>query len=139
VPELAAALAALPVKVTDQGETLRYGDLPGVDTVHLRGWAKTLRQADPDAIQYHASGRIHQYVANIDLEAALGQVTCPTLLLQADPAHGGIIADEDVPHILSLLTEGVHVKLEGAGHDLGLGTWRVAPLLRAVSSFLESL
>jgi pimeloyl-ACP methyl ester carboxylesterase len=33
----------------------------------------------------------------------------------------------------------VHVYLEGAGHDLGLDTWKVTGLLRAVTNFVESL
>jgi len=45
----------------------------------------------------------------------------------------------DVKHALSLLSDGVHVRLEGAGHGLELGTWKVTLLLRAVTSFLESL
>lgn len=89
--------------------------------------------------QYHAEGRIHEYVENVDLDAALQQVSCPVLLLQGDPSQGGVASDSDVEHALSLLANGLHVRLEGAGHDLGLSTWEVAPLLRAVTNFLESL
>jgi hypothetical protein len=61
------------------------------------------------------------------------------LLIQADPSRGGLVVDSDVEHALSLLADGMHVQLEGAGHDLGLGSWEVAPLLRAVTNFIESL
>ncbi|MFO7697170.1 MAG: alpha/beta hydrolase [Anaerolineae bacterium] len=134
VPELASALADLPVAVPGQDASTRYGDLPGRDAAHLRGWAQTLSQVDPDAAQYHAEGRMDEYVRNVHLDAALRRLTCPVLLLQAD-----VVTDSDAEHALSLLANGVHAKLEGIGHSLGLDTWNVAPLLRAVTDFLESL
>ena len=139
MPELVSALADLPVPVPGQDTPIRYGDLPGMDAVHLRGWAKALSQVDPDAAEYHAEGRLNEYVEKVDLDTALRRMTCPVLLLQGDPSQGGLLSDSDVEHALSLLSDGLHVQLEGAGHDLGLATWKVAPLLRAVTGFLESL
>jgi pimeloyl-ACP methyl ester carboxylesterase len=139
VPELASSLADLPVSVSGQDAPMRYGDLPGMDAAHLRGWAKTLSQVDPDVAQYHAEGRMDEYVQKVDLDTALRRMTCPVLLLQGDPSQGGVISDSDVKHALSLLPNGLHVKLEGTGHDLGLATWKVAPLLRSMTNFLESL
>jgi len=121
------------------GLASELADLYGADAAQFRGWAKTLSQVDPDAMQYHAEGRIQEYVENVDIDAALGQVSCPVLLLQADPSQGGMVSDGDVEHVLSLLADGLHVKLEGADHNLGLSTWEVTPLLRAVAGFLESL
>jgi pimeloyl-ACP methyl ester carboxylesterase len=134
VPELAAALADLPVTMPGQEAPVRYGDLLGRDTVQLRRRAKTLSQVDPDVAQYHAEGRLKEYVQNVDLDAALRRLTCPVLLLQAE-----VVSDGDAKHALSLLADGVHVKLEDTGHDLGLYSWKVSPLLRAVTDFLESL
>jgi len=134
VPELASALADLPVSVPGQEALMRYGDLPGRDAAHIRGWAKTLSQVDPDVAQYHAEGRMEEYVRNVDLDAALRRLTCPVLLLQA-----AVVSDSDAEHALSLLADGVHAKLEDVGHSLGLDTWKVAPLLRAVTDFIESL
>jgi pimeloyl-ACP methyl ester carboxylesterase len=139
VPELASALADLPVSVPGQDASIRYGDLPGIDTAHLWGWAKTLSQVDPDAAFYHAAGRLHEYVEKVDLDTALQRVTCPVLLLQGDPSQGGAVSDGDVERALSLLANGLHVQLTGAGHDLGLGAWQVAPLLRVVTSFLDAI
>ena len=117
VPELAAALSDLPVFVPGQKAPVRYAGLPGKDTAHLRRRAKTLRQVDPDAVQYHAEGRIEEYVQNVDLDASLRRLTCPVLLVQAEA-----VSDSDAKHALSLLANGVHVKLEDIGHDLGLYT-----------------
>ena len=139
VTELASALAGLPVSAPGQDGPAQLGDLPGMDDVVFRSWAKTLGQVDPDVAQYHAEGRLAEYVEKANLDAALQCISCPVLLLQGDPSQGGVGTDGDVQHALSLLSDGLHVKLEGAGHDLGLGTWQVAPLLRAVTGFLESL
>ena len=139
VPELASALAGLPVPVPGQDTPGRLGDLPGMDDAYLRAWAKNLSQVDPDVAQYHAEGRMEEYVEQVDPNAALGRIPCPVLLIQADPSHGGVVTDNDVETALSLLSDGMHVQLEGAGHDLGLGTWQIAPLLRAMTNFLESL
>jgi hypothetical protein len=50
-----------------------------------------------------------------------------------------MIANESVAHMQSKLPSVAHVFFEEKGQDLGLDTWEVASLLRAVSSFLDSL
>jgi pimeloyl-ACP methyl ester carboxylesterase len=137
VPELASALADLSLPGGDTPG--RLADLPGMDATFLRSWAKSLSQVDPDVAQYHAEGRLDEYVENVDLDSALQRVVCPVLLLQADPSQGGLVSDTDVEQALSLLSDGLHVRLEGAGHDLGLASWQAAPLLRALTGLLESL
>ena len=139
LPQMASALADMPVSVSGRDGPVRYGDVPGVDAAHLRGWAKTLSLVDPDVAQYHAEGRLDEYVAQVEPDAVLRQIPCPVLLLQADPSKGGMVSDRDAEHALSLLADGVHVRLEGVGHNLGMGSWKVAPLLQAVTDFLESL
>jgi pimeloyl-ACP methyl ester carboxylesterase len=100
---------------------------------------ETAEQLDPDIVFYHATGRISEYVEGVDPDAALAQLSCPTLLLQGNPSLGGIILDDEAEHALSLLSKGLHVKLEKSGHGLGLNPEEVAPLLGAITSFLESL
>jgi len=139
VPELASALEDLPVSIPGQDTLVRYGDLPGIDATRFRSLAKKFTQVDPDAMQYHAEGRMDEFVEKVDMDAALSRVTCPVLLLQGDPSQGGMNSDSDVKHALSLLPDGLSVKLESCGHAMGLNTWNVTPLLRAVIPFLESL
>jgi pimeloyl-ACP methyl ester carboxylesterase len=90
VPELASALADLPASAPGQDTPMRYGDLPGVDTPHLRGWAKMLSQVDPDVVQYHAEARLDEYVEKVDLDTALKRVICPVLLLQEIRLRGAL-------------------------------------------------
>ena len=139
VPVLAQTLAKRPVGMNDEGEQIQYIELPGVDGAVCREWAKTLSQVDPDAVQYHVEGRLEEYAKLIDFDIAFRQITCPTLVLQGDPQHGGILSDQDIEEILPKFTDSVHVKIEGYGHDLGLSTWNDFQVQRAVSLFLESL
>jgi len=137
IPELTRLLADLTVPRTDP--PVRYEDSPDVLTVELREWAKSVSQLDPDVVALHAEGRRDELMQDFDFEAMLRAVYCPTLLLQADPSQGGIMTDDDVEYAMSLLAEAYHVKIEDVGHDLGLATFEVGPLLRAVVNFLESL
>lgn len=139
VDELASALAEIPVSVSEAGEPVRYGDLPGVNSVQIRRWAKDLHQLDPDVAAYHAGGRIREYVKHIDIDNSLRTLDCPVLLIQGDPSQGGVASDEDVKNALALLDEGLHIQLEHMGHDLGMESWDVSQLLMAMTSFLESL
>ncbi|TVR92192.1 MAG: alpha/beta hydrolase [Trueperaceae bacterium] len=43
-------------------------------------------------------------------------VACPTLLLQADTAHGGALSDHDTRTTLGVLANGRLVRITGAGH-----------------------
>jgi len=139
VTEMASRLADLPVSKSEQGEPVKLGDLPGMDENHFRSWAEMLNQIDPDVIRYHAEGRLYEYVEKVDIDAALQAVSCPVLLLQGDPSQGGVISDSDAENALSLLSNGRHVKLEGVGHDLGLETKNINPVLEAVVEFFETL
>lgn len=137
VQELASALANLPVPGHDPPVT--YGDLPEVSAVTLREWAKTQSQLDPGVMDLHAEGRRDELLAAFDFETMLRAVSCPVLLLQGDPSEGGMMSDDDVAYGMSLLSEAYHVQIEGAGHDLGMFKWEVAPLLTSVIEFLDSL
>lgn len=137
IPELTRLLGDRPVPGTDP--PVRYEDSPDVLSVELREWAKSVSQLDPDVVALHAEGRRDELMQAFDFEAMLRAVSCPTLLLQAEPSQGGIMTDHDVEYAMSLVPEAYHVQIEGAGHDLGMGTCEVGPLMRAVLNFLESL
>lgn len=127
------------VMVPGEESPTRFGDLPEVDGPVLREWAKTLQQLDPDVVQLLAEGRKQEFWASFDMDAMVSKVSCPMLLLQGNASLGGIMTDEDVDHVLSTLPEAYCVKIDQAGHDLGLSAWQVAPLITALTNFLESL
>ena len=139
LPQIAQALADLPVPVPDQDPPVRYGDLPMVDDLFLRHWAVTVSQMDPDILEYHAEGRAQEFLREFNMDSILRKIPCPVLLIQGNPELGGLMTDRAVAHSMVHLPDVSHVLLEKTGHDLGLTAWEVAPLLRAAYNFLDSL
>jgi pimeloyl-ACP methyl ester carboxylesterase len=139
IADMVNELAAIPVMVQNQEPPTRYGDLPGNDDTYLRQLARTLRDMDPDVLEYHAEGRAEEYLKGFDLDGALDAIVCPVLLVQANQALGGMMTDRSVKHALAKLSCGYHVLIKDAGHDLGMGRWEVSPLLRTISAFLDSI
>ena len=137
IPQLTRLLADR--RVPGAEPPVRYGDYPDVISVELREWARSLSQLDPDVVQLHAQGRRDELMQAFDFESMLRAVSCPVLLLQGEPSQGGIMTDDDVDYAVAQLSEAYHVQIEDVGHGLGMDTWEVAPILRAVVSFLESL
>ena len=137
--ELSRRIADIPVQVPGQDSPIRYGDRPGVDAIQIQQLAITLSRMDPGVLEYHAEGRASEFLEGFDLDQILARITCPVLLVQGNPSRGGMMTDEVVKHVQSMLPNAMHVLIETAGHGLGLDTWEVAPLIRAVTGFLESL
>jgi pimeloyl-ACP methyl ester carboxylesterase len=139
IGELSRRIAGIPVQAPGQEAQMRYGDSPDVDAVQIQRLAITVSQMDPGVLEYHAEGRAREFLEGFDIEQILGRITCPLLLVQGNPLLGGMVTDEVVKHVQSILPNAMHVLLGSAGHGLGMNTWEVAPLLRAVICFLESL
>jgi pimeloyl-ACP methyl ester carboxylesterase len=139
IAELSRRIADIPVQAPEQDARIRYGDSPGVDAVQIQQLAITLSHMDPGVLEYHAEGRAREFLEGFDLGQILARITCPVLLLQGNPSLGGMMTNEVVKHVQSILPNAKHVLIETADHGLGMDTWEVAPLLRAVTSFLEPL
>jgi pimeloyl-ACP methyl ester carboxylesterase len=108
------------------------------DASRLRYSAKTLSQVDPEVLDYHAEGRTQEFFKNVNMEELFRQISCPVLLIQGDPSHGGVLSDHEVEYVKSVTPEISNIVIHEEGHSLGLYTWNVA-LLKAVINFLESL
>lgn len=109
------------------------------DVARRRYTAKTLSQADPELLDFHAEGRTQEFFKNLNMDTVLRQISRPILLLQGDPSHGGMLSNHEVEYVQSIIPEFSHVIIKDVGHALGLDTWNVTSLLRAISNFLESL
>lgn len=72
---------------------------------------------------------------NIDWECGESIRQQYNLPLQANPSLGGMLTNNVVEHVQSILPNAMHVYLETARHALGLYTWEVSSFLRAVTSF----
>lgn len=134
IPEIARGIAEIRLHVPNVSTPVRIGDLPGNDQAYLEWWARCVSQADPDTYGMTLDGSARE---GWDGPALLAQITCPTLLLQADPQMGGLMSDADVAQALELLKHPVHVCFESLGH--GLYMQQPEPVLRALTNFLDSL
>jgi pimeloyl-ACP methyl ester carboxylesterase len=134
---LADILAKVPVPGLEPATI--FGEWPAMISVELREWARDLSRLDPDVLELHAEGRRDEFMAAFDFENTLRAISCPVLLLQGEPSRGGMMTDADVEYALDRLPEAYHVQIANVDHGLGIDLWEVAPVLRAVVAFLESL
>ena len=134
IDQLADGLATIKIKVPGLTEAVPIGDLPGNDRETLLLWAACVKQVDPDAFAMTLDGSSLQ---DWDGETLLGQVRCPTLLLQGNPELGALMSDADVVRALKLLPAAVHVRFPTLGHALYIQ--QPEPVLRAVTAFLQNV
>jgi pimeloyl-ACP methyl ester carboxylesterase len=134
VEEMARGLAKIELQVPGLDEPVPIGDLPGNDDAYLLWWARCLKQVDPDTFAMTLDQTCFD---GWDGDALLRKIACPTLLLQANPALGGLMTDADVKRGTELLAHPVHVMFPTLGHALYIQ--QPEPVLRAVTNFLEAL
>lgn len=137
--EMADKIAIIPFHDPVKNTTTYYNDRPGKDMVNIRELAAVFYEMDPGVLEYHASGRASEFLEAFEFDRYLKNIQCPMLLVQGDSDLGSMMTDEAVQHVKSILPTTEHVLLKGHGHDLGLGTWDVASLLRVIVSFLNSI
>jgi pimeloyl-ACP methyl ester carboxylesterase len=77
--------------------------------------ADSLMQMDIDLLRITAEGTYKEGGEPAD---ALAQITCPVLLVQADPTAGGILPDDYLTAILPDRDGFRTTKIEGAGHNI---------------------
>jgi pimeloyl-ACP methyl ester carboxylesterase len=95
-------------------------------------------QLDPGVLEYHAQGRLKEYLEGID-SPDFHRITCPLLLIQGNPEKGALLSDGEVERVLAEHSHISHVRIEHAGHDLGFGRGELEPFTQAVIDFLEKL
>jgi len=126
--ELGNAMIRDPVQATQK----RLGDIR--DAASLRFTAACLKRLDPAVLEPIEQG---QWLEGFAVASVFSRVQCPCLLIQADPAVGGMLTDEDANSIEGWLADAVRVKFSGCGH---LVHWsKTTELLNCVHGFLESV
>jgi pimeloyl-ACP methyl ester carboxylesterase len=134
VDGLAARLAdvRLPAPGGAAGATIRMGDVR--DAVALRFLARCLVDVDPELLTPIIEGRWLDGYARQDV---LRGIACPALLMQADPAAGGMLSDADAAEAAGLMPRGLLVRVPNAGHQIHWA--QPDAVLRLTNGFLESL
>lgn len=137
-PEIVAALKDMPVAVRKGEAPRRAADIFGEDSPWFELQATNLHQLDPDVLAAVLEGP-ETMLEGYDPQALLPAIRCPVLLLQADPAAGGVLQDEEVRTGLRLLPHATHVRLEGIGHELHGPPGQTQRVLDAMAPFLQSV
>lgn len=129
VDEMTAALARIPV---GSDPPLQLGDVR--DVVSLRFSAACLRQIDPQVLEPIVDAA---WLEGYETDSILGQISAPTLLMQADYAAGGMMSDEDATRVADRIESCSRIQFPRTGH---LIHWaETAACLRHSIAFIESL
>ncbi len=133
VPELAAALREMPVSAPGTEAPVPAGAAFANESAWFEFQATNLHRLDPRMLAAVLDGP-EVMLEGCEPDVLLPAITCPVLVLQADPAAGGLLSDTDVEMGLRLLPRATHVRLKGIGHELhGVHADRV---LQAIAPFL---
>jgi pimeloyl-ACP methyl ester carboxylesterase len=109
--------------------------LPEVDEAGVQFTLDRINGLDPAVLTTLLSDRT---VEDFDLEAALRQVVCPTLLVYGEAALGGLVQDRDAALFKSYVPHANVVQVREIGHDICWGPSGTVTL-EHVTKFLASL
>lgn len=129
--QITDALADIRIPASGGGFK-RLGDLR--DRASLAWSAQCLARLDPEVLTPVFEGR---WLDGYDFPSVLNGITCPALLLQADPGTGGALTEADAQSVLGAISGCRHVRFPGCGHNLHRD--HPEPVLRAFADFSASL
>jgi pimeloyl-ACP methyl ester carboxylesterase len=136
--EIAEALKDTPILDRTTGQQRKVRELFGEDHPWYAHQATSLHLLDPDMLAAVLAGP-EDMLQGYDPEALLPAILCPVLLLQADPAEGGVMRDEEVALALQLMPNVQHVLLRGIGHPLHSIPKDLPRVLEAIDAFTSRL
>ena len=90
---------------------------------------------DKHVMDFYEQGRMDAFYDGF-VPPVLSRITCPVLLIQGNPALGGIVSDAEVACARVALPQIEHVFISHAGHDLGFWRGDVGRLQTAMLDFL---
>lgn len=130
--DIARALADIRIPGPTPGSTVPLGSLR--DAASLRFVARCVRNLDPAALTPALDGG---WLGGFDPVAEAARVSCPVLLVAADPAAGGMLPPADADPLTAAFADVTRVNLRGIGHLPH--TQEPTTTLRLLHAFLDSL
>jgi pimeloyl-ACP methyl ester carboxylesterase len=134
--EIARALKEAPLQLPGQEQPVRMDEALGEDSPVFDWLALNLYQNDPEMLTVLLDD-FDNTAAGYEMAKMLPSIRCPVLLLQADPAAGGLMSDAEVERALALLARPSHVRLARVSHVLH--NEQKEPVLQAITDFLSRL
>jgi pimeloyl-ACP methyl ester carboxylesterase len=112
VDELAALMSEILLPRPD-GSRVRLGDLR--DAAAIRWSATCLASLDPAALTPVIEGR---WLDGYDMLGVASRIRCPVHLMQADPAAGGCLSDDESAAFAGCVQDCIVERCHGIGHLL---------------------
>jgi pimeloyl-ACP methyl ester carboxylesterase len=131
VESLAGVLAAMPVQRPQDGAIVPFQTLRDWDTLLFT--AECLRALDPRVLETLTAG---SWLHGLDWFSHLPRISCPTLVLRADPDAGGMLAAAEAARIRTLIPRCTVRELPGVGHSIH--TREPQRMLAMIQEFLQS-
>ena len=128
---LTRELANMEVQRPSDGAGVRFSELRELSVI--RFGAECLLHMDPAVLAPLVQGR---WLEGLDWFGALSKIECPTLLLRADPACGGMLYESEAARITSLVPRCARVDLPGVGHSIHSS--QPDRMLALLTNFLET-
>ncbi|MEW4564843.1 alpha/beta hydrolase [Bremerella sp. JC770] len=132
IDQLVPQVADLQLKDPFSDHVQKLGETR--DPAALRFAAMCLAQLDPEVLETIVTSR---WLEDYQLDDILSRISCPVLLLQADPGSGGMLVEEDAQRLQDKLTSCTTVRFPGTGHLIH-GS-KPQEVISTVHNFLESL
>jgi pimeloyl-ACP methyl ester carboxylesterase len=138
-PAVRASLALFHELICSQASadtiTARLRTQPGDDATRPAGGGESwvaqrvagLVRTDPQVLETILDGTVMN--EGYDADTILREIACPTLLLQSDPARGGLTTDDEIARARALLRTSSHLFLDGVSHN-----WLAKPSQRAIGA-----
>ncbi|MCB0109460.1 MAG: alpha/beta hydrolase [Caldilineaceae bacterium] len=117
----------LQSKTRDEVLQQGHADNPAWSDAELQPWADAKLRFNLNALNREGAGEV-------DWEQILGNITCPALLLYADPERGGGVTAERAAEMQAMLPQLQTVHIGGAGHNIRREQF--AAYMEAVRNFL---
>ena len=89
-------------------------DQPGWSDAELEPWADAKQRFSPNVLSVYDQDN----GSNVDWQAVLGRITCPALLITADPERGAIVTEESAAMLKALVPHLQIAHVPGAGHNI---------------------
>ena len=92
----------------------QQAETPHWSEAELEPWADAKLRLSPNIISVFTGGA----AAPVDWSATLGRITCPALLITADPARGAMLIEDGIAALQALVPHLRIAHIPEAGHNI---------------------
>ncbi len=122
---------------TDEIMAILTKESPSKSSEAIKHDSISLSFADPKFLDLWSPERIEEYFENYHSWDFLKAVSCPIMLVQADPDMDALLSSDDVEKAIDYNPEIKHVIVEGVGHNLGMNIGEEPIDVGPILSFLN--